>query len=135
MIYTVVMAIDTIPTMEAPARHRRETASSGCWVGPLGGGRWQVHSPSGRTYLVCESDDRLVCECPSGVYRRSQEAEPCKHIAAVWLSCAAPSRILAAIRDDLLAEAPDIPHALALAEMLSHRAVASPDGPRVSARV
>jgi len=108
------------PRRELPADygHRREAASVGCRVDAVSQGRWEVHSPSGRTYVVRESGDRLTCTCPAGSYRRSATPEPCKHVAAVKLLVSDPASLVEAIRTDLLETTPDIPHAIALVEAL-----------------
>jgi len=101
--------------------HRRETGSAGCRVDQTDIGRWEVHSPSGNTYVVRESAvGQVVCECPAGTNRRNlgKASEPCKHVAAVVLSRQDPANLVEAIREDLLQEEPDIPHALALVEAL-----------------
>lgn len=117
------------PRRELPADygHRRETASSACRVEDIDPGRWEVHSPSGKTYAVRkQADGQMVCECPAGTYNRRKASEPCKHIAAVVLAREDPARLVEAIRDDLTANEPDIAHALALVERLGARALARP---------
>ncbi len=134
MIYTVGMAIDTDITPgctedsyeeeqdRAVDAHRRETASAGCQVDAVGHRKWEVASPSGKTYFVrVRTDGKLICECPAGLYRRAQ-AEPCKHVAAVAVALASPDRLRENIRADLLAEEPDIAHALVLVDALARLA-------------